>query len=107
MKPMNDATTALLRAVRMRFAGLQIVIEEIRSRSWASATFAGARHELTFRIEGEGAGAASRMFLETLTEAEFELRNHILADIALVADERLDCGNGVRISLEALTVEDA
>ena len=107
MKPMNDATTALLRAVRLRFTGLEMVIEEIRSRSWASATFAGARHELTFRIEGEGADAAAELFLATLTEAEFELRNHILADIALVADERPDGGNRVRISLEALTVEDA
>lgn len=84
-----------------------MVIEEIRSRSWASATFVGARHELTFRIEGQGAQAAAGAFLETLTDAEFELRNHVLADIALVAEERLDGGGCVRISLEALTVEDA
>ena len=107
MKPMNDATTALLRAVQLRFGGLHVVVEEIRSRSWASATFAGARHELTFRIEGENAGEAADTFLATLTEAEFELRNHILADVALVAEERLEDENSVRISLEALTVEDS
>jgi hypothetical protein len=40
-----------------------------------------------------------------MTEAEFDLRGHILADIALIAEER---GDGqVRISLEALTVEDS
>jgi hypothetical protein len=81
-------------------------VEEIRSRSWASATFAGARHELTFRIEGEGAGAAADAFLATLTAAEFDLRGHILADIALVSEERTDEGL-VRISLEGLTVEDS
>ena len=107
MKPLNDATTAFLRAVRVTFGSFALTVEEIRSRSWASATFTGARHELSFRIEGEGAGAAADTFLATLSAAEFDLRGHILADIALVAEERSESGGRVRISLEALSVEDA
>jgi hypothetical protein len=107
MKPLNDATTALLRAVCATFGTFELVVEEIRSRSWASATFAGGRHELSFKIEGKGAGAAANSFLANLTAAEFDLRGHILADIALVSEERDDDGDLVRISLEALTVEDA
>jgi hypothetical protein len=103
---MNDATTALLRAIRVTFVTFRTVIEEVRSRSWASATFSGARHELTFRIEGAGAGAAADAFLAGLREAEFSLRGHILADIALVSDERREAEDTVTISLEALTVED-
>lgn len=103
--PLNDATSALLRAIRgtfVAFAGF--VVEEIRSRSWASVTFSGARHELTFRLEGAGAEAAAARFLAQLPVAEFELRGHILADISLVAREcRPDWA---RITLEALTVED-
>jgi hypothetical protein len=106
MKVLNDATTAFLRGITANFLNFQLTVEEIRSRSWASATFAGARHELTFRIEGEGAGAAADSFLATLTAAEFDLRGHILADIALVSEERTDEGL-VRISLEGLTVEDS
>jgi hypothetical protein len=106
MKVLNDATTAFLRGISGNFLNFQLTVEEIRSRSWASATFAGARHELTFRIEGEGAGAAADAFLATLTAAEFDLRGHILADIALVSEERTDEGL-VRISLEGLTVEDS
>jgi hypothetical protein len=106
MKPLNDATTAFLRAIGGNFDKVALTVEEIRSRSWASATFAGARHELTFRIEGAGAGAAADSFLSTLTAAEFDLRGHILADIALVSEERTDEGQ-VRISLEGLTVEDS
>jgi hypothetical protein len=106
MTPLNDATTAFLRAIRMNFVNFEMAIEEIRSRSWASATFAGARHELSFRIEGEGAGAAADAFLAHLEAAEFDLRGHILADIALVSDERRDGEDAARISLEALTVED-
>jgi hypothetical protein len=107
VKRFNDATAAFLRAIRVNFVNLVLTVEEIRSRSWASATFAGARHELSFRLEGEGAGAAADAFLATLTAAEFDLRGHILADIALVSEARSDDGNVVRISLEALTVEDS
>ena len=106
MKHFNDATTAFLRAIRVQFVDFAFVVEEIRSRSWASATFAGARHELTFRIEGEGAGAAAAGFIAHLEAAEFELRGHVMADIALVCEERCDGEDMVRISLEALTVED-
>ena len=105
MKQMNDATTAFLRSICATFAIFRTTIEEIRSRSWASATFTGARHELTFRIEGDGAAAAADLFIKNLEAAEFQLRGHILADIALVAQERCN-GGWVRISLEALTVED-
>ena len=106
MKPLNDATTALLRAIGLNFMNFAVTLEEVRSRSWASATFAGARHELSFRIEGQGAAAAADAFLAHLEAAEFDLRGHILADIALVSDERRDGEDAVRISLEALTVED-
>jgi hypothetical protein len=107
VKPLNDATTSFLRGIGGKFDKFALTVEEIRSRSWASATFTGARHELSFRIEGEGAGAAADAFLATLTAAEFDLRSHILADIAFVSEERSDDGERVRISLEALTVEDS
>ena len=105
MRPIgNDATTALVRGLSVNFAGFAPVFEEIKSRSWASATFIGARHELTFRLCGEGAEAAGERFAATLDVAEFQLRGHIVADISLVSKEACDCG--VRLRLEALTVED-
>lgn len=103
--PVNDATTAFLRAIRvnfMNFAGF--FLDEVRSRSWASATFTGARHELAFRLEGTGAEAEAERFLSGLDAAEFDLRGHILADIALVSEERRP--GCAQIRLEALTVED-
>ena len=106
MKHVNDATTALIRAMRVSFVNFELVVEEVRSRSWASATFAGARHELTFRVKGPGAGEASEEFVRHLEAAEFPLRGHVMADIALVSEERPDGADWARISLEALTVED-
>ena len=105
MQP-RDATTAFLRAIAMNFVNFTFTVQDISSRSWASATFTGARHELTFRIEGDGAKAAADAFLANLSAAEFQLRGHIMADIALLWEERVDGEELVRISLEALTVED-
>ena len=111
MQPLtNDATPALLRALRagfVRFGG--VTFEDIASRSWASITFSGARHEITLRLDGDQADAAATAFLSNLEAAEFRLRGHILADIALVSEERSVGPGGsprVRMRLEALTVED-
>ena len=110
MQPMtNDATTALLRALRLNFNGFRhVAFDEIASRSWASATFTGARHVLTLRLTGDGAEAAADAFLGDVEVAEFRLRGHILADIALISRESIaNAGEPiVRIKLEALTVED-
>ena len=112
MRPLiNDATTALLRAICARLERVErVVFEEIVSRQWASVTFTGARHELLFRLEGPTAWAAADCFLHNLGSAEFALRGHILADIALVSEERFANASGeprARLRIEALTVEDA
>jgi hypothetical protein len=102
----TDSATALLRAIRdVVGEAAGFILEELSSRSWASVTFSGARHEIAFRLEGDGAGEAAARFLCGLGTAELSLRGHILADIAMVAEERRpDCAS---IRLEALTVEDA
>lgn len=104
---MNDPTSSLIRALRTRFSDL--TVEQAESRSWASGTFIGTRHKLTFRSEGEHAEASADAFLIDLSEAEFDLRGHILADITLLSHTRGEGASGplVRIGLEALTVEDA
>ena len=103
--PLTDAATALLEAVRASLASFAgYVLEEIRSRRWASVTFQGARHELVFRLEGEGAEEAAARFLGGLQARNFPLRGHLLADVSLVSEERRP--GAARIRLEALTVED-
>lgn len=104
----EDAAAALLRALGARFRDFECAyrVEELNSRSWASVTFTGARHRVALSLEGDGAAAAADAFLADMSEAEFDLRGHILADIALAGDERDAAGGRVRLSLEALTVED-
>ena len=102
---LSDATAALLRALAPALGPCRgVTVEEVRSRSWASVTFSGARHDLALRIDGEGSEAAAERFLRGLDAAEFPLDGHVLADISLVSQERRP--GCVRLRIEALTVRD-
>ena len=107
----NDATTALLRALRASFSGFpgHFEIDEVKSRAWMSATFAGARHQVGLLLRGADAEDAADLFLASLSATEFNLRGHVMADIALAHQERSLHVAGepqVRLLLEALTVEE-
>ena len=102
----SDASAALRRALHAKLGPRELfVIEEMRSRSWASVTFEGARHEVTLRLTGDGTRATTEQFLAGLEVEEFALRGHILADIVVVGRDDL-ADRDVRIRLEALTVEE-
>ena len=88
----------------VHFAGSAEILE-LTGRRWASVTFSGERHRLALRLRGAGAAAAADAFLDGLDEREFALRGHILADIALLGEVRE--GDVVRLTLEALTVEES
>ena len=104
---LTTAGAELRRALRAWFAelGAAVTFESLASRPWASITFAGERHQLALSLPGPGADAAADCFLDGLGERDFELRGHVLADIAAAAVER-DPDGQVRLVLEALTVED-
>jgi hypothetical protein len=105
---LSAAGLELKRAVRAGFAalGAGVVFDSLTSRSWASITFTGERHRLNLCVPGPGAAAAAEAFLDGLAEREFTLRGHILADIAAAQVEH-EADGQVRLTLEALTVEDA
>ena len=68
--------------------------------------FAGARHQLRVALEGAGAVGAAADFLHALPQLELAIPGYIVADIALVAEERGDGGDYASLELEALTIED-
>lgn len=104
----EDAATALLRCLCATFGSFEgaFRVDELSSRSWASVTFSGARHRIAFSLVGAGAAGAAEAFVDRLDEAEFDLRGHIVADVALLAEDRSPSGDRVQLSLEVLTVED-
>ncbi len=74
-------------------------------RPWCCATFIGAQHRIMLRIDGENAAPYAEALSARLREAEFKLRGHIAADVAI--DEiAAEADGAVRISLAVLTIED-
>lgn len=84
---MRDIHKALLRDIGRRHPDL--VLRSSRSEPWASVTFTGERHVYVFAPGVSPAG---------LSEVEFRLSGHIVADLTV---ERDDEG----IVVEALTIE--
>ena len=93
-----------LRAIFVMF-GAAVTFDDIVSRRWASITFSGERHRLSLSLPGPGAQAAVDAFLDGLEDRDFALRGHILADIEAAGIQR-DSDGQIRLTLEALTVED-
>lgn len=98
-----DAATLLARALdrSAQGAGLNLTIRHADWRRWASATFTGARHELTVELPD---GDAAERWLAALPEAELPIRGHLVADAVILRTH----GEGeTRVAaLEILTVED-
>lgn len=97
-----DAATLLVRALLTSAAdsGCAMTLLHADWTRWASATFTGARHGIVFRA---GPSPLLDAWLAALPEAQFTLRGHLLADIAVV--QATHEAAWIEFALEALTVE--
>lgn len=98
-----DAATLLVRALTYSAgnAGSSLSVRHADWRRWASATFAGARHELTLAMPHNDAALA---WLDALAEADLPIRGHLVADAVVLRKHRE--GALLVAALEILTVED-
>lgn len=71
-----------------------LVVEELRSHDWASATFVGFTHSFNLRLVGPATAVAAAVdaLALRLPDWEFHLPGHIVADIAVAPaeQERID-----------------
>ncbi|MCU0890739.1 MAG: hypothetical protein MUE77_03110 [Sandarakinorhabdus sp.] len=107
MRPRCDqAQAAILRAAAAIVTpfGARVVIEELRSRDWASLTLTGARHELDVRLDGVGAGAALEALVAALPQAQVTMPGRILAEIVVEPGTADD--EGVALTICALVIDD-
>jgi len=75
-----------------------------RERSWASATFTGARHYLSLSGSGDDAMARAQALRDAIGAIEFDVKGNVIADIA-VTDIVAPADGSVRLAIEALAVE--
>lgn len=98
-----DAATAIERALvaAAEAAGCPVEVTVSDWTRWASVTFTGARHMLTLVA---AASPTLDRWLVGLSEAEFDLRHHLIADLTVTRMMR--DGDTVTVEIEALTVEE-
>lgn len=78
-----------------------------REKSWASITFAGARHRIELAFEGAEAVAAGEQFIAALSDHEFAIPGQLVAEANVIAvDQRLDPPH-MLVTCEILMLEDA
>ena len=106
--PMSRAAATLLRALLARKpeARDRILLTECRSTDWQSLTFVGERHELKLRVFGPDARSIYGAITGDLSEAEFALSGHVLADVAVFGAPSFDADGSISFAIEALTIED-
>jgi hypothetical protein len=76
-------------------------------KSWASITFAGARHRLELDFQGAAAVEAGETFIATLAEHEFTIPGHLVAEATVIAaDHSLDPPH-LHVTCELLLLEDS
>ena len=95
-----------LREGLLRLAKDLATILSHEERSWASVTFAGARHRVELLFEGAEAVQTAELFIAFLPEHEFAIPGQLVADAAVTAvDHRLDPPR-MQVSCELLLLEE-
>ena len=117
MKPfVHDGHAIVLAALRRLVRGIRedahtplLIIEELQSQDWASATFVGQQHRIEVRLEGgaEAVTAALLSVRDGIAEADGSSDRYFIAEAAL-AGAVLDATGPratARLMIEALTLE--
>ena len=84
----------------------QATILSHEEKSWASVTFAGARHRIELLFNGAEAVQAGELFIAFLPEHEFAIPRQLVADAAVIAvDHQLDPPR-MQVSCELLLLDE-
>lgn len=106
--PLSAAASGLLRSLLARAPQDRdrILLTESQSVDWQSLTFVGERHEFRFRVPGPNAARIVGLLTEGMSDAEFAIPRHIVADITLSGEPRAEHDGSVSFGIEALTIQE-
>jgi hypothetical protein len=97
----NDSHIQICAALIGLFPPTSVEILSAKEIRWSSITFSGSRHKLCFKAMGDNGSRYFNSVAKGLRRAEFWLKGHIVADVAIVSQ------TANMLTLEALTVEAA
>lgn len=89
---MNNANNLCRILLTLLAPGAELI--EAQERPWASATFSGARHTVTLKMQLDSADAPVPAALLSLSDHEFLLQGEIVADCAVTTQRRERCSDG-------------
>ena len=98
-----------LRLTLMVLTNNDAIICAYRERPWASATFVGARHYWTLEIFGKDHVRVANRLETIISEYEFTIRGHVVADANMTSRREITDTNGKAttcVTVEILTIED-
>lgn len=72
---------------------------------WASITFAGSRHRMTWTFDGPDAVAAGQAMLALLPDHDFAIPGQLVADATILSVERAP--DRLSVNLELLLLEES
>ena len=75
--------------------------------SWASITFAGTRHRMTWCFDGADAVSGGERLIDALPDHDFALPGHLVADAAVTSVELCLGSPRLVAELELLLLEEA
>ncbi len=81
-------------------------IDSHSEKSWASITFAGARHRIRMVFEGDDAVEAGECFIVFLPEHEFTIRGQLVADAAITQVDSSASPPKLTVTCEILLLEE-
>ena len=97
-----------LREAVMGLAGGMASVVRHGERSWASVTFAGARHRLDLVFAGASGVEAGEQFIAALPDHEFAIAGQLVADATVIAvDHRVMPEPRMAVTCELLLLDDA
>lgn len=94
-----------LRDALLALAGRRATLLSHHEQSWASITFAGARHRLELLFEGAEAVEAGELLIARLPEHEFAIPGQLVADAAVTAVDHCLEPPRMQVSCEMLLLE--
>ena len=102
----RKGTSERLREALLALAGGHAQIAAHREKSWASITFAGARHTLELVFAGAEEVAAGEVFIADLPEHEFAIPRQLVAEATVVAVDHLLDPPRMTVTCEVLMLDE-
>jgi len=95
-----------LREALSALAGGHAQITAHREKSWASITFAGARHTLELAFAGAEEVAAGEVFIADLPEHQFAIPRQLVAEATVAAVDHLLDPPRMTVTCEVLMLDE-